>query len=197
MLGIKTKKLKYCVMDDVNVIEEKNVFFFGNSQAADKWSVYDLGADFAGNASNKENIKFLIENLSLRNLLVESNKWKETLGNVVNGDHILQKKMNFIKELINELAVSYLKFINRLMWSDRFSNTVANNADNRWQETGVSFDTALTFVSKLNQEMNWFFLLMIDLRFNPNLLKDKLKSDYDSLLLKYKDKTGQIQKNKK
>jgi len=197
MLGIKTKKLKYCVMDDVNVIEEKNVFFFGNSQAAEKWSVYDLGADFAGNASNKENIKFLIENLSLRNLLVESNKWKETLGNVVNGDHILQKKMNFIKELINELAVSYLKFINRLMWSDRFSNTVPNNADNRWQETGVSFDTALTFVSKLNQEMNWFFLLMIDLRFNPNLLKDKLKSDYDSLLLKYKDKTGQIQKNKK
>jgi len=197
MLGIKTKKLKYCVMDDVNVIEEKNVFFFGNSQAADKWSVYDLGADFAGNASNKENIKFLIENLSLRNLLVESNKWKETLGNVVNGDHILQKKMNFIKELINELAVSYLKFINRLMWSDRLSNTVPNNADNRWQETGVSFDTALTFVSKLNQEMNWFFLLMIDLRFNPNLLKDKLKSDYDSLLLKYKDKTGQIQKNKK
>jgi len=67
----------------------------------------------------------------------------------------------------------------------------------RWQESGVSFDTALNFCKNITDEMISYFTLMIDLRFDPNILGQKIDSDFDELIKNYKEKTGHVQKTKK
>lgn len=99
--------------------------------------------------------------------------------------------------MVDELGVLYLKYINRLMWHDQLDPTKNNykvSQKFRWRETGISFDTALEFCKKLTQELSAMHNIMIDLRFNPKILEDRLGLDFDILVSEYKEKTGYVTK---
>jgi len=123
--------------------------------------------------------------------------------------------------------MTYLKYVNMLMWIDnsekidvslyvlqenekesldlnqqaillaKKKKKYQEKIDIRWQESGVSFDTALNFCKDITDEMISYFTLIIDLRFDPNILGQKINSDFDELIKNYKEKTGHVQKTKK
>ncbi len=66
---------------------------------------------------------------------------QDNLGTTTSGaNHPLARKITFIKELIFETAIGYLKSINRLLWEDvkkNFTGSAKNDAVLRWRETGV------------------------------------------------------------
>jgi len=149
MLGIKTIKLNYYEID--NVMKEGEVFFFGNPGAhptavfstpfSDDGMAYDASA-----STNQYNVDKIIELTDLKSILIKNCKVKDNLGTAVGAGHPLQRKINFIKDLIRETAVTYLISINRLLWEDLAivetekydpNEGAEINADNRWRETGV------------------------------------------------------------
>jgi len=206
MLGIKQIYFPYAEVDGTN--KKGEAFFFGNPCEHPELVYTEPFREeaippscLAANIYNRDKI---IELTDLKSLLIKNVKLRDNLGKTEEGDnHPLQQKIIFIKELIDETAISYLKYINRLMWVDSkkwnnlnksnmtdFGDTIKSPTGNRWRETGISFDTAIEFCKAMTRELTSFFSLMIDLRYDAGILHDKLESDFTSLVNDYRLKSG-------
>ena len=64
----------------------------------------------------------------------------------------------------------------------------------RWRKSGVSIDTALNLCRKITKEMTIFFNMMIDLKFDPNIVSDRMEFDYENLIQEYREKIGMLKK---
>jgi len=207
MLGIKQiQDFPYVEVDSSQKIGD--VFFFGNPCEVPQLVYADpfteTGIHPSCKAANQYNKDKIIELTDLKSLLIKNVKLRDNLSLDLNDDHPLQLKIGFIKELIEETALNYLKYINRLMWVDmkngeimtgteltKFEKAVKDaNKNYRWKETGISFDTAVEFCRAMTKELTAFFSLMIDLRYDAGLLHDKLESDFSELVNKYRLKSG-------
>jgi len=205
MLGIKQiHEFPYAEVDKTP--KTGDVFFFGNPCEHPKLVYADPfranGIPPTCKAANTYNKDKIIELTDLKSLLIKNVKMRDNLGDLKPG-HPLLLKIEFIKELIEETALTYLKYINRLMWVDHkyytdisggelslFNKAIRNVNDYRWQETGISFDTAVEFCRAMTKELTSFFSLMIDLRYDAGLLHDKLESDFSELVNTYRLKSG-------
>jgi len=206
MLGIKQiKDFPHAEVDGTR--KTSDVFFFGDPC---EWPQFvyaepfkDLGIPDTCKSANRYNKDKIIELTDLKSLLIKNVKMRDNLGVNNNNNHPLQLKIEFIKELIEETAFTYLKYINRLMWVDRkyftdveggelikFQAAIKYENNYRWQETGISFDTAVEFCRAMTKELTAFFSLMIDLRYDAGLLHDKLESDFSELVNTYRLKSG-------
>jgi hypothetical protein len=211
MLGIKQITLAYYEIDGSPKTGE--VFFFGNPcenidyvYASPFRQTNIPPACLLSNIYNRDKI---IELTDLKSLLIQNVKMKENLSDKMSPTHPLQLKINFIKDLISETALSYLKYINKLMWvdtrtydlepiKDNVMKDLNNNASGhmlaggkpRWKETGISFDTAVEFCRAMTKELSIFFSLMIDLRYDAGLMHDRLESDFTKIFEDYKFKSG-------
>jgi hypothetical protein len=116
MLGIKQINLTYYEID--GTLKQGDVFFFGNPCENIDYAFRQLNIPPTCLQANLYNRDKIIELTDLKSLLITNVKMRENLSEKVNDIHPLTQKIFFIKDLINETALTYLKYINKLMWID-------------------------------------------------------------------------------
>lgn len=198
MIGIQTTKFSYLTVDGLQV-NNGNVFYFMVPDAVPDL-VYNVNITEAGPRHIRENVKRIIELTDLKNLLRKESQLKLALGNKVKqgggGDdpnHILNQKITFIRQVVHEISIFFLKSINRILWVDT-TNAGGNNF--RWKETGISFETALSLCKEMAKDFSSYMQILIDIRFDPNMVSDKITSDFNSLIEEYRGKMGYLEKKK-
>ena len=118
---------------------------------------------------------------SIREIMHFKLGYNITLDN--NPTHILFSKEQFLLSLIDELAKTFLQYINRLYWNDNYKlNALAANANTRWQLSGVSLESCLEIVQKIAVSMTDFFNQMISLKYNDKYIIQKLELDKEKLI---------------
>jgi hypothetical protein len=195
MLAWKEKQIDYITFSG-NEVVGLTAFFFGNNIADDKEKVYQK----YDSSSDKSNIIMLRQMTGLNSLLNKNTKIGDGM-NISDKQHVLMRKKEFVETLVNETAITLLKMINRILWIDEFdsASTTGKKAGEakRWRSSDVPVEDAFKIVKTIAKSMTDLFELMIDTRFDYDIVADKLKNDYEKLVLEYTQAAGGGSRNKK
>jgi hypothetical protein len=206
MLGFKL--LKDFPYIDVTGIQKTNKVFFFGWPTEDASMVYNnldrnIGLPAECINANKFNIDRIVELLELNTLKNKCAKLKETIS--ADNSNIISKKTSFVDILTNRAAVIILQYINDMLWIDRWEGTMktkndkktfakTDNFEKRWQTNGISLDTALKYVLPLGQSLVKYYENLIDLRYNPDMIKDLMATDLSKQITDFSIKAGYLGK---
>ena len=197
------KKIDYRSYDG-NSQEGQNAFFFGDPTAkgtdAENWKflVYATLDDV-----DKENIRDFRLMTNLNNLLKKDTNIEDGLDieeKQGKKKHIISRKKEFVETLVNEIAITLLKMVNRILWTDELDWNNANCANTkgiRWRSTDIATAVAFKYIKTLASSLDGLFELMIDLRFDSGVISDRMMTDYQNLIVDYTNKAGSIHRNSK
>jgi hypothetical protein len=206
MIGFKLVKFPYLTFDGNK--KEVETFFFGHPcENPNEVYSYPIRESFTVAEfleANKVNIDLIIEYTNLQSLKNLDIQMQENVPGSKNKGHILNRKINFVDRVVEQIAIFYLVSINQLLWEDtkydeflqapiqqKTMNSLTSSGSNyRWQRTGVSLHSAINWAQASTEAMSSFYETYIKSRFNPKIIEQRLAIDLSNMVNEIKMKTG-------